>query len=389
MPARTVLAIALAGLMLASCAPDLRGTAGYERLKTAVEHDLTVFEGDEIPDSMLELLARHRVVLVGEYHDISGHNELVGELATSLQPQGFNTVLLEFPQSYSWLLDGYSRGILDTPGEGAMRTYGPLLDRIREANAALPAQEQISVWAIDVNPGVEDFLPPFRGIMHQLGQPDPLSGFVNALDAGADYAEALWSLRVELEADADLYREGWGDRAYELIAEMLYAEHRSIEVRAERNATERDRLREEVMKSLTERQLASARGGVLINVGYFHAQKRRQFGTVDEWLGQYLIEESPHAREQTFALVVAPASGEKRIRGRVESFDVTHDSPENELFRIMSELAGGKTAFLPLDAELFATEKVVVNYLPELATTPPKEVFDGFVLLPEVQYTGR
>ena len=389
MLSRIVLAIVLAGLMLASCAPDLRGTASYERLKTAVEHDQTVFEADEIPDSMLELLARHRVVLVGEYHDISGHNELVGELTTSLQPQGFNTVLLEFPQSYSWLLDGYSRGILDTPGEGAMRTYGPLLDRVREANAALPAQEQISVWAIDVNPRAEDFLPPFRGFMHQLGQPEPFVDFLNEVDAGVDYEEALTSLRAELTGEADLYREAWGHGAYDLLAEMLYAEHRSIEVRAERNAAERDRLREEAMKSLAERQLASAPGGVLINVGYYHAQKRHEFGTVDEWLGQYLIQESPQARERTFALVVAPASGEKEIRGRVEHFDVARDSPDNELFRIMSELAGGKTAFLPLDDKLFATEKVVVNYLPELATTPPKEVFDGFVLLPEVHYTGK
>jgi hypothetical protein len=55
----------------------------------------------------------------------------------------------------------------------------------------------------------------------------------------------------------------------------------------------------------------------------------------------------------------------------------------------MQGVAGGVPAFLPLDDEAFAAERIVVNYLPELIVGPPRDAFDAFVLLPEVRYVGR
>jgi hypothetical protein len=370
------------------CGPSLRGTLQRDDLLTIVERDLIRFTTD-LPEALIDRLADHRVLVVGEYHDISGHDAFVGDLVVALQPRGLTTVLLEFPQAHGWLLDAYVRGVADTPGEGALRTYGPLLDRIRAANAAWPPEQRIAVRAIDVNPSREDFLAPFRGLTRVLGRPGPLVDLVGALEAGGGADEALAAAQADLRERATDHREAWGDLGYTIVSDALDGEVRSAAVRAVRAGADRDAAREVAMQALVDRQLAIAPGNALVNVGYFHAQKRRQVGTVDAWLAEHLVDASPHARGDAYVLVVAPASGEKSIRGRVRRFDVGQESPQNELFRVMQGVAGGATAFLPLDDEAFATERLVVNYLPELIVGPPRAVFDAFVLLPEVRYVGR
>jgi len=116
-----------------------------------------------------------------------------------------------------------------------------------------------------------------------------------------------------------------------------------------------------------------------------HAIVERDIVRFDDGLPEPMIERLTGHR----VLVVVPASGETLIRGRVRRFDVGHESPRNELFRVMQGVAGGVPAFLPLDDEAFETERVVVNYLPQLIVGPPRAAFDGFVLLPEVRHVGR
>jgi hypothetical protein len=387
MSTRALIAL-LSILSLIGCFPGQRGTVEHDDLRAVVERDLIRF-GDELPEAMIDRLADHRVLVVGEFHDISEHDALVGDLVVALHPRGLTTVLLEFPQAYSWLLDAYTRGLADTPGEGAERTYGSLLDRIRAANAALPPEQQIAVRAIDVNPTQDNFLPPFRGLVHALGQPEVLVDLVAALEGGADPDTALAAAQAELHEDEAVYRGCWGDLGYTVLLDALDGEVRSVAVRRVRAGAQRDEAREVAMHALVDRQLAIAPGKALVNVGYFHAQRQRQTGTVDRWLAQRLVEESSGERGEPYVLVVVPASGEKRIRGRVRRFDVGDESPQNELFRVMQGVAGGVPAFLPLDDEVFRSERIVVNYLPELTVGPPRDAFDAFVLLPEVRYVGR
>ena len=373
---------------LVGCGPSLRGTVDRDALHAIVERDIVRFD-DGLPEAMIERLADQRVLVVGEFHDIFEHDAFVANLVVALQPHGLTTVLLEFPQVFSWLLDAYTRGVADTPGEGALRTYGALLERIRAANAALPTDQQIAVRAIDVNPSQSDFLPPFRGLVHALGQPDVLVDLVAALEDGADPDASLAAARTHLHEGEAEYLERWGSLAYTVVLDALDGEARSAALRRVRAGAERDAQREAAMHALVDRQLAMAPGNVLVNVGYFHAQKQRQAGTVERWLVERLRDASPDPDAETYALVVAPASGEKRIRGSVRSFDVGAESPENELFRVMQGVAGGVTAFLPLDDEAFGTDRIVVNYLPQLIVGPPRAAFDGFVLLPSVRHVGR
>ena len=372
-------------LAVSSCAPSLRGTVPAERLEPVLERDLVRFDGDELPSALLERLARYRVVLVGEYHGLVEHDVFVGELVTALHDHGVRTLLLEYPQAYDWLLDGYGRGRLETPGEGALRTYGPMLDRVRARNATLPPEQHLRVFAIDVNHHEGDFLPPFRGLAHQLGQPALLLDAAAAIEAGEARGEVLATLEDTLVAEAEALQRDWGEAAYLAVLDMVEAERLSLEVRAEPAGRRRDEAREAVMMALVERQLTRTSGGALVNVGYYHAQKTARDGTVDVWLGEYLTSASPQAQGETYVLTVVPASGEKAFGERMRSFDVASDSPPNELFRLMRAVAGDRPAFLALDDEIFANERVVVNYLPRIDTEPPAEVFDGFVLLPEVR----
>ncbi len=371
------------------CGPTLRGTVPSERLRDVVQRDTVPFANEALPAELLERLARYEVVVVGEYHDITEHDAFVGELVAGLHAAGFRNLLLEFPQAYGWLLDGYARGILDTPGEGALRTYGPLLERVRSLNATLPAANHVRVHAIDVNARDDDFLPPFRGLAHQLGLPRVLTEAIESIEAGAARDATLGALEAALVADEERLRGAWGEGGYEAVLALVEAERRSLEVRLFPAGRRRDEAREALMKALVDRQLARGSGGTVVNVGLYHAQKTRRDGTVAVWLAEHLVRSSPHAQGRTFVLAVVPASGEKVFGERLRSFDVATDSPANELFRIMREVVGDVAAFLPLDDELFSHERVVVNYLPRIDTEPPALVFDGFVLLPEVRPAGR
>ena len=386
---RMVLVSVALVVVAAACGPDLRDTVDREALQAVVAAAMVPFEGDAAPDSVVAALAGHRVVLIGEYHGITRHDELVGELVVGLRPEGLSSVLLEFPQAHSWLLDGYARGGLDVLLEGAERTYGPLLRRVREMNASLAPDERVAVHAIDVNAHPQDFLGPFRGLIRQIGEPSVLLAFLDDIDAGGDHEEALVALLQEVRRERDAYGDAWGPRAYREIEAMLAAELRSAEVRREPSGAARDRAREVVMQELVDARLATARGQALVNVGYFHAQKTSRVGTVDTWLGEYLVARSPHAREATIVVVVVPASGEKEIRGRVRSFDLQSESPTNELFGVVRSLADDRIAFLPLDAPLFRERRVAVNFLPEIAAVRPKELFDAFLIVPDVEPIGR
>lgn len=378
-----VVAVVL-GSLVAGCGPSLRGTVGAERLRAVLERDLLLLDEQAQTPELIERLAEFEVLVIGEYHGIEEHDAFVGELASALHGRGFRWLLLEFPQAYTWLLDGYARGFLDSPGEGAARTYGTLLERVRSLNATLPAEAHLRVRAIDVNAGEDDFLPPFRGLLHQLGRPPLLAAALEALENAPDRGAELATLAGALSESEEELRERWGAGAFEAVLDMVDAERRSLLVRRAPAGRERDEAREAAMKALVDRHLAREAGSTLVNVGYYHAQKTRRDGTVGEWLGEHLVRTSPHAQGRTFVLVVVPARGSMIIGGRERSFDVLTDSPPNELFRLMREAAGDTAAFLVLDDALFREERVVVNYLPRIDTEPPAAVFDGFVLLHEV-----
>ena len=60
------------------------------------------------------------------------------------------------------------------------------------------------------------------------------------------------------------------------------------------------------MKRLADLRIAETGGGTVINVGGHHAQKSPLLGTELEWLGDYLVHESPATQGSVIVLSVAP-----------------------------------------------------------------------------------
>ena len=58
------------------------------------------------------------------------------------------------------------------------------------------------------------------------------------------------------------------------------------------------------------------------------------------------------------------------------------DSPDNELFRVMSETWPGQIVFLPLDDSVFAAGGVPMNFEETIYIGAPKQVYDAFLQFP-------
>ena len=376
------LAVALALLALGACGPNLRGTVGADELRSVVERVAVPFEAGSPPDALIEQLAEHAIVVVGEHHGISEHGAVVAALVAALHPHGLRTLMLEYPQAATWLLDGYARGMLDALDGAATATYGELLGGVRAFNLTLSPEDRVHVHAIDVNARADDALPPLRGLMHQLGLPDVLVDAVAGIEGGEDRAVALERLRAQLLDPAAAFDAVWGDLGYRAVLDLVDAELRSIPVRALRTERQRSDARERVMHELVERYRAREGGPALVNVGAYHAQKTSRDGTVDVWLAERL-------GASGYSVLVTPTRGALPRGDTVRSIDVLSDSPPNELLRVTVELHGHGRVYVPLDDPFFRDERVVLTHHSRLDTEPPGRVFDGVLLLGEVRAIRR
>ena len=78
-----------------------------EELKQIVQHDGIPFEIQAIPEEIIDRLASHQVVVIGETHFLREHRELLVELLKELHTQGFRQLLFEWTQVADWLLDDF------------------------------------------------------------------------------------------------------------------------------------------------------------------------------------------------------------------------------------------------------------------------------------------
>ena len=153
-PTRTLIAIILiVGVLVGSYFLwDQLSRVPESELKQIVQRDGVPFEVKSIPVEVIDRLAANQVVIVGEFHFLHEHRELVAELVRELHARGFRQYLFEWTQAADWLLADYvsDGGILPdwTPphdiGEETLTT-------IRDFNRTLPDDEHIEVHAIDVH----------------------------------------------------------------------------------------------------------------------------------------------------------------------------------------------------------------------------------------------
>jgi hypothetical protein len=359
-------------------------------LAQVVERDGVAFAHTEIPAEIIDRLARHRLLVIGETHGVQEHAELMTGLLQALRVRGFRQLLMEWPQAADWLLDDYvTGGRLEPEWEPPPSLNGGLIRGIRAINADLPDDQRVRIRGIDVNLSDYGGATAFRDLIqtytHHLGSSGPVAAFLQAEYGTAKQQErSLEDLRAALAAGEDELRAAWGSAPYELVTEMVEVELVSVAVRANRedHYDLSVRLRESAMKRLSDKRLGGYAHRSVLNVGGNHAQKKHLKGTSQEWLGDYLVHQSSDVGGTTFVVTVVPArtapgSGFAR-------FDLLDASPANELFRLMNEAWPEQTVFLPLDDPVFRSSGIPVNYESTIHVCALKEHYDAVLLYPTI-----
>jgi len=355
-----------------------------------VQRDSMAFNAGSIPDEAVDRLASNRVVIVGEFHFLHEHRELIAELVRELHARGFRQYLFEWTQAADWLIADYvNDGGLMPEWTPPHDIGGEVITAIRDLNRTLPESERIEVHAIDIHLSDYGGTDGWVLILGLVAQYLPDQGPINAFLEGdhetfESHRSLLVSLQNELQEERSDLIASWGDYWYDTVVEMVEVEIKSIPVRAIRESDydESVRLREETIKWLADRRISGNPGGTLINFGNTHAQKEGLWGTDDiEWLGDYLVHKSPMAKGSTFALWVAasrivsvPGSGNP-------DFDLS-GSPQNELLFAMAQTSSEQNIFLPLDDPLLNTGRVPINFMGDIFVGAPKQLYDAILLLP-------
>lgn len=358
-------------------------------LQQIIRRDARPFAHDTIPDTLLDQLAAHKVVIVGETHAIQEHSEFMAALVRGLYTRGFRQLLFEYPQMADWLVRDFVHdgGILPgwTPNNSQ---NGALVVAIRDFNRTLPDSAHFDIRGIDIN--LDDYggATSFRNLIDACTAPltprDPVTGFLSLPYTSADQQRAaIAALRSGLESERAPLIAGWGLATYDAIIEMVEIESYSIEIRAIRSSDyDRSvRRRESVMKSLADRRIGETPDRTLINVGSTHAQKKRLYGTEIEWLGDYLVDTSPVVGGSAHVIAVTPA---RIIQLDNSIFNQLANSPGNEILRLMAESWPERSVYLPLDDPMFTT--MGIPYMAEEVTyvAPLKDHFDALLLYPTV-----
>jgi hypothetical protein len=358
-----------------------------DELSAVIERDGVAFDRLSIPDEVIDRLAEHEVVLLGETHHLREHWAFVAELLSELHDDGFRLLLIENAQMANWIWDDYVQG-----GGLAPDWWEPppfwerRLSAVRALNETLPPEQRIHVRGIDVNEdwngGARDFETLLGWVADRLPTRGPIDTFLGhgyALAAPDEQTEAVETLLTAIEADRASLIESWGAYWYGEVLEMLEVELASIEVRA-KDGDAASKAREETIKQLVDEAIAECSCGALINIGGHHAQKSHLMGTEQEWMGDYLAHTSSVVGGSIIVIGFASAKTELEPGAGGTPWDILESaSPDNELHRIMAEKWPGQTIFLPLDDPLFADRKVAYNSEDVIYATSLKEQYDAII----------
>lgn len=394
----------LAWLLSVACSSSLHSDGANpsrEGLESVVAAHVVGFDPPGLPAAIVDRFAEERAVVVGEFHNIRQHVDLVGELVAQLHGRGTRLLLLEGYHAETWLANAWCQGQIDELSVTTEKYFGRLLRRIRTLNLALPESERVQIAFIDINHRAWAVPSALARLMGHRAMPEGTSRFL--ADIGWDVAlsvEQAQELFVQAH-EADTSRLMRAMAAYHSALERAQAPRdllelvdtgiRSLEVRAIWE-TEGEHVahpaREDVIHDLVERRLREAnaaghRGPVVLNVGGFHAQKRHVMGTEKVWLAERLAQKSSATGGKATTLMVGIARSVQHFGSIPGPFTLETHGPPGELFAIIESQVAPRAAYLPLDDPYFSRSPVDVNYLGQVVRHRPGEQFDAYILLPE------
>jgi hypothetical protein len=359
-------------------------------LRPIVASDGLAFQTASIPDALLDTLASHRLVVIGESHLIREHHEFVPALLEGLHERGFRQVLLEWPHAFDWLVSDYAFGGEPNPKwKPPTWLYGKLIEGILSLNLDLAEGDRFTVRGIDVNldeyGGATMFRDSIGFLSTHLDELGPIDEFQNSpYHTPEAQKSSLETLLRDLDADRSALIGSWGEVWYDRIVELAEVETTSIEIRTirEDDYDRSVRLREEEMKRLTDLRLSETEAGTLLNVGGNHAQKERFKGTKQEWLGDHLVHQSEIVAGDAIVVAFTAANIVADYVTDVVDYHVADESGPEELFRIINETWPESIVFLPFDNAVFSEAAVAMNYENTIYVVSPKHHYDAVIVYP-------
>lgn len=358
----------------------------FNKLSRLIKDEIITFDDRDIPERMINILAKNRLIIFGESHFVKEDQEIAGELMSELNKNaGFTTLILELSaNAYSWIYHEYAMGDMETLPPFIRTYYNLILKKIKKYN--MRNKNKIHVYTIDSNDKDDDFINSLSFLVNYLDiKNEKILGYISKYrNKNNLYQTIMHDFKKEIFSHKKYYKKIFGVEYYEILTQMIDGELESFNIRNKKNNEGYEPYaisREKLLIDLSEHYIKKDSGGAMIYIGYYHCQKQHFLGIKREkWLGDYFSNICPYTENRTYSLVGMPLSGMDN-EGEI---DLLKYSLKNELFQIIHNYSLKKPSFLSLDNSIFFNQYILVNFNGKIEIMPVKRFFDGFILIPNV-----
>ncbi|MTI71659.1 MAG: hypothetical protein FH751_15535 [Firmicutes bacterium] len=367
-----------------------------DKVKNVVKRDLIMSDSNNLNNEMLSSISKKGIIVLGEYHGVKEHHELLKNLAIELNKKNYNTLLIETPQAWSWIYEDYTTGNISEVDEiisKRFRFYTANLKDIRKYNINLPEKERLRVKTIDINHNPYYYITSLEFMVQFIENKEPIKILIKELKENVEDEENYKKVVLDFNNNLKKYKSKFSSKWYNRLNKMTDIEIKSIKCRKYlKDGKRKSRYieRENIIKSLVEDNLKIT-DKLIINVGANHAQKKPFRGTKHEWIGEYLSYKSSYAKDNTYCLLVIPKKGKIQWGSfdNHKSIDITKSSDNAELFKIIAETSKDKIGFLLFNDQIFENEKMPLNFYYNKIKIKPKKQYDGVIVIPKANVIKR
>ena len=386
-----VIAAAVFGAVLIAvpgCATAPLSAASYaDHAATAVRFP---FDGTEhsIPEPVVQALADHRIIVLGESHYSQEHQEFVSALLPRLYEHGVTHFAVESQHANGPLYDMYVKGADIVIPDEYLNLDRVWLDAARAFNAELSNENRplMTFAAIDMNhwPGTyRDSMFLYLTYHDHDTLAETFLNMVRSSDPEA-YQEGVRSFaRFVRDSDTGI-SNGLSPDVRQTLIDAAEIEIRSVTVRSVWN----DETREAIITDNTMRVMSDVKadGRLVLNVGRWHAQNTPIWPHRQKhpWVAERLKHRFGEGEVVTVACFAVEGVKKPTFRSSERvSFDLMTDSRRPHLARAIARRTGPEEiAFF--DMHTLPTDRTTrVVYGPgERASVRAGEQFDALFIYP-------
>jgi erythromycin esterase-like protein len=382
----------LAALGMTGCA-----SPASARVQNALDAAVVTFAPGTVPDALVEYLSPRRVVLLGETHYAQEHQELVLKLLERLHPHGLRWFAQEMSHAYGWIVEDYVLLEREDYPNAVRRMDQHWIEGLRRFNRSLEPEDRIRFRYIDMNHAPDGLTVSLwwmvRGTTAGQEIYPVVEQVLETIPESEEYVTALDRLSSRLVEEADTLSQRLGNVWYERLVDLVEIEIRSLPIRARRDVQARERIMIDLSMQIID---AADAEGVGINVGMYHAQKRRYMGTRQQWLGEYLVRHAERfGGRDALASVAFFGFDGVRLRSFMdrdpEPVPPAIERPERNLMRQIAERTASRDgterpqsgAYVELSHRLFQCSMPIAFTFSPLRAAPGRQ-FDAYVIFPEL-----